>query len=159
MKNNTFKINVWDLLQSAGKIDQVSFKNEKIDNINFLSDDWISWDIMIQSFDQDSLLVTLEDITATINEPCDICNKTYKRELNIDEYSAKFQKKIDKNESSDDEVFKIDGNSNIDIKDLITQSILLKEPLAKRCSICSKKSSNESDDFDYMEWTWNITFS
>ncbi len=105
----------------------------------------------MQSFDQDALLVTLENITADIDESCDICNKVYTRKLDIKEYIAKFQKKIDLNESTDDEVFKIDGNENIDIKDMITQAIVLKEPLAKKCSSCAKKSSEESDDFDYME--------
>jgi len=159
MKNNTFKINVWDLLQSAGKIDQFSFKNEKTENINWLSQNWISGDVLMQSFDQNALLVTLENISADIDDQCDICNKTYTRKLDIKEYIAKFQKKIDLNESTDDEVFKIDGNENIDIKDMITQAIILKEPLAKKCSTCTKKSSKESDDFDYMEWTGNITFS
>ena len=159
MKNNTFKINVWDLLQSAGKIDQFNFKDEQIDIVDWLSKDGISWEVLIQSFDKSALLVTLENINATISEPCDICRKPYTRQLKIDEYYAKFQKKIDLNESTDDEVFKIDWNENIDIKDMITQAIILKEPLAKKCSTCAKKSSEESDDFDYMEWTGNITFS
>lgn len=162
MKNNNFKINVWDLLQSAGKIDQFDFEKEKIESINWLSKDWISWDVLIQSFDQASLLVTLENLSADINEPCDTCNKIYTRQLDIDEYYAKFQKKIDLDESTDDEVFKIDGNENINIKDMITQAIVLKEPFAKRCSICAKKILKGSDDFDnhkYLEWTWNVTFS
>jgi uncharacterized metal-binding protein YceD (DUF177 family) len=97
------------------------------------------------------LLVTLEKITATVNEPCDICETIYTRKLEIDEYYAKFQKKIDPNESTDDEVFKIDGNDNIDIKEMITQAIILRDPFAKRCPICTKRTSEESDDFDYME--------
>lgn len=159
MKNNTFKINVWDLLQSAGKIDRFNFKNEKLDNIIWISKDWISGEIMIQSFDKDALLVTLGNITTTISDSCDICNTIYKRNIKIDKYSAKFQKIINPNESTDDEVFKIDWNENIDIKDMITQAIILQEPFTKKCPICKKKSPEESDDFDYMESTGNITFS
>lgn len=159
MKNNTFKINVWDLLQSAGKIDQFSFKNEKIDEITWLSEKWISGDVIIQSFDKSALLVTLENITTEINEFCDICEATYVRKLEINEYYAKFQKTIDPNEFTDDEVFKIDWNENINIKEMIIQAIILQEPFAKRCSKCEKKASEEKDDFDYLEWNWNITFS
>lgn len=159
MKNNTFKINVWDLLQSAGKIDQFDFKNEKINEIKWLSDTGINGEVMLQSFDKSALLVTLENITADIHESCDICESKYTRKLKIDEYYAKFQKKIDPNESTDDEVFKIDWNENIDIKEMMTQTIILQEPFAKRCPTCEKKSSQESGDFDYLEWNWNITFS
>jgi len=158
MKNNNFKINIWDLLQSAGKIDNFEFLHEKLPELQWLSDDGISWEVMLQSFDKDSLLVTLTNLYASINEKCDICTKQYIRDIKIDEYSAKFQKKIDKNEITDDEVFKIDWNENINIKDMIIQAIILQEPFAKKCPTCTKKSSEESDDFDYMEWTWNITF-
>ena len=159
MKNSKFKINIWDLLQSAGKIDQIDFKNETINDIKNLSKKWIDGSVLIQSFDQDSLLVTLENLTTDIEEPCDICNNIYTRHLEIDEYIAKFQRKIDKADTTDDEIFPIDWNENIDIKDMIIQSILLKEPISKRCEYCLKESENWDDEYDYLEWNWNITFS
>jgi len=159
MKNNNFKINIWDLLQSAGKIDNFEFEHEKLPELKWLSNDGVNGEVMLQSFDKDSLLVTLTNLSASIDEICDICTKPHIRDINIDEYSAKFQRKIDKNEITDDEVFKIDWNENIDIRNMIIQAIILEEPMAKKCPTCTKKASEESDDFDYMEWTWNITFS
>ena len=92
MKNNNFKINIWDLLQSAGKIDNFEFLHEKLPELQWLSNDGISWEVMLQSFDKDSLLVTLTNLYASINEKCDICTKQYIRNVKINEYSAKFQK-------------------------------------------------------------------
>ena len=162
MKKNNFKINVWDLLQSAGQIDHFNFENENIQEIQWINEKWIKWNITIQSFDKDALLVTLTNVQTDIIEPCETCLKEYTRHVKITEYQAKFQKEIDPNEISDEEIFKIDGNENIDIKDMITHAIILQEPIAKKCDTCTKKSSEEADDFDdneYLEWTSNITFS
>ncbi|MBQ2600648.1 hypothetical protein II582_04845 [bacterium] len=51
---------------------------------------------MIQSFDKESLLVTLEDVTCTIQEPCDRCTNLYKRNVKIESYTARFQVEFDK---------------------------------------------------------------
>ncbi len=162
MKKSNFKINVWDLLKSAGKIDQFSFEKENIEELNSLSKDWISGDVIIQSFDQNSLLVTLEELDFTIHEECDICWKKYDRKIKLPEYSAKFQSKISQEEEWDDEIFKVDWSENIDIKEMVLQAVILQEPFSKVCPKCKEKKElkdDNIDDFDYMEWTWNITFS
>jgi len=161
MKKSDFKINVWDLLLSAGKQDQISFEDIYVDEITSLTKKWISGNVVIQSFDQDSLLVTLEDLKCTLHEPCDKCAEEYDRKINIKEYSAKFQNEVNPEEEWDDEIFLIDGNENIDIKDMVIQAIVLQEPFKKLCSKCqkiSKKEENE-EDIDYFESTGNITFS
>lgn len=160
MKKSDFKINVWDLLLSAGKQDQINFENVMIEELPTLKKPWISGDVTIQSFDQDSLLVTLEDVNCTLHEPCDKCSEEYDRKLKIENYSAKFQNEINTEEEWDDEIFKIDWNENIDIKDMVLQAITLEEPFTKSCPKCQKKKKdNNEDDLEYFEWTGNITFS
>lgn len=161
MKKTDFKINVWDLLLSAGKQDQINFENIIVEELPNLTKKWISWDIIIQSFDKDSLLVTLKDLTCTLHEPCDKCTEEYDRKVDIKEYSAKFQNKVNPEEEWDDEIFLIDGNENIDIKDMVIQAIILQQPFTK---VCPKCQENEPSDFDEEEeyfggfWWGNVQF-
>ena len=162
MKNSKFIINVWDLLLSAGKSDEISFENEKISEVEWLTKDWISGKVLIQSFDKESLLVTLEDVTCTIKEPCDRCTNLYERKVNIEKYTARFQVELDKEYDWDDEIFLIDKNETIDIKDMIINAILLQEPFSKKCEKCVKEDEEnwemEYGDLDSFEWTGNINF-
>ena len=161
MKKSKFIINVWDLLISAWKRDEISFKNEFIDNLENLTKEWISGDIIIQSYDQNSLFVTLNDITCTLNEPCDKCTELYDRKVSVPEYSAKFQIEIDPDYEWDDEVFQIDKNENIDVQDMILNAIKLQEPFTKKCPKCEieKDDIDEDEDLWTFEWSWNIHFS
>lgn len=161
MKKSKFQINVWDLLLSAWKRDQIIFENEKLEALQNLWPNGISWKIIIQSFNEDSLLTTLEDLNCTIVEPCDKCTTVYNREILIPEYQAKFQTKIDPKEESDDETYLIDKNENIDIQDMILNAIKLEEPFIKKCPKCQQDESDEledeEDDFDSI-WLGNIQF-
>ena len=161
MKKSRFIINVWDLLLSAGKTDKVSFEKEQIDELQDLASGGISGTVVIQSFDQNSLLVTIEDLHCVLHEQCDRCMEFYDREVFVKDYVAKFQTEIsDEDYESDEEVFLIDKNENIDIKDMIINSIKLQEPFTKKCDSCAKlpDDEDENDDIWVFEWTWNINF-
>lgn len=160
MKKSRFIINVWDLLISAWKRDEISFENEQIQEISNLTKDGISGTIVIQSYDQNSLLVTLHDLNCTIHEPCDKCTEYYDRNVFVPEYSAKFQIEIDPEYEWDDEIFEIDKNENIDVKDMIINAINLQEPFTKKCPNCidTDDETEEDDDVGIFEGTWNISF-
>lgn len=161
MKKSNFVINVWDLLISSGKRDEISFKNEKVESLNSVTDAWISWNVVIQSYDQNSLLVTLYDLNCTFHEECDRCTKAYDRVVQVPEYSAKFQIEIDPDYDWDDEVFQIDKNENIDIQDMIINAINLQEPFTKLCENCKTQVDvwDSDDELENFEWTWNVYFS
>ena len=162
MKNSKFIINVGDLLLSAWKKDEISFEKEMIPEIWWLTKDWISWKILIQSFNKESLLVTLEDISCTIKEPCDKCTKSYKRDVFVENYTARFQVELDKEYDWDDEIFLIEKNETIDVKDMIINAILLQEPFTKKCDKCLQEDEEnwemEDWDLDSFEWSGNINF-
>lgn len=162
MKNSKFIINVGDLLLSAWKRDEINFEKEMIPEIEWLTKEWINWKILIQSFDKESLLVTLEDVSCTIKEPCDRCTKMYKREVKVESYTARFQVELDKEYDWDDEIFLIEKNETIDVKDMIINAILLQEPFSKKCAKCLKEDEEnwemEDWDLDSFEWTGNINF-
>ena len=160
MKKSRFIINVWDLLISAWKRDEISFENEQIEEISNLTKDGISGTIIIQSYDQNSLLVTLHELSCTLHEPCDKCTEYYDRDVFVPEYSAKFQIEIDPEYEWDDEIFEIDKNENIDVKDMIVNAINLQEPFTKKCPKCidTDDGTEEDDDVGIFEGTWNISF-
>lgn len=161
MKKSKFIINVWDLLLSAWKRDEISFENEMIESLDALIKEWIKWKVIIQSFDQNSLLVTLQDISCTLHEICDRCTESYDRKVEVPEYSAKFQIEIDPDYEWDDEVFLIDKNENIDIQDMIINAIKLQEPFTKLCEKCQAlvdEDEEDEEDIGKFEWTWNISF-
>jgi len=162
MKNSKFIINVWDLLLSAWKRDEINFEKEMIPEIEWLTKEWISWKILIQSFDKESLLVTLEDVTCTIKEPCDRCTNLYERNVSVENYTARFQVELDKEYDWDDEIFLIEKNETINVKDMIINAILLQEPFTKKCEKCLKEDEEnwEVDDWDLdsFESKGNINF-
>ena len=162
MKNSKFIINVGDLLLSAWKKDEISFEKETISEINWLTKEWISGKILIQSFNKESLLVTLEDVDCTIKEHCDRCTNEYKRHVHVDKYSARFQVEIESDYDWDDEIFPIEPNETINVKGMIINAILLQEPFTKKCENCIKQDEEnwemDDGDLDTFEWTWNINF-
>lgn len=162
MKNSKFIINVGDLLLSAWKRDEINFEKEMIPKIEWLTKEWIRGKILIQSFDKESLLVTLEDVECTIKEPCDRCTNLYERNVAVENYTARFQVELDKEYDWDDEIFLIDKNETIDVKDMIINAILLQEPFTKKCEKCLKEDEEnwELDDWDLdsFESKGNINF-
>ena len=162
MKNSKFIINVGDLLLSAWKKDEISFEKETIPEITWLTKNGISWKILIQSFNKESLLVTLEDVDCIIKEPCDKCTNEYERKVHVDKYSARLQVEIESDYDWDDEIFPIEKNETINVKDMIINAILLQEPFTKKCENCIKQDEEnwEEDDWnlDSFEGSGNINF-
>ncbi len=160
MKKSKFQINVSDLLISGGKKDEITFENENLEELENLSKDGISGTVIIQSFDNWSLLVNLENLTCTIVEPCDKCTESYSREVFVPKYQAKFQIQIDPEDDEDDETYLIE-NENIDIQEMILNAIRLEEPFSKLCTNCTKDSldTDEDDEDEYESfWLWNVQF-
>ena len=104
MKKSKFQINVSDLLISGGKKDEITFENESLEELENLSKDGINGTVIIQSFDNWSLLVNLKNLTCTIVEPCDKCTESYSREVFVPKYQAKFQIQIDPEDDEDESI-------------------------------------------------------
>jgi len=116
------------------------------------------------------LLGTLTDVKCSIDDVCDSCQTPFVREVLVPEYAARFALKMSEEESqrmsedeSEEEEFPIDAKSEtINIQDMLVQSILLQEPLVKRCAVCEKRLEQEAGDDDELpafESGGNITFS
>lgn len=167
IKDKVFKIKIADLLNETGREDQITFEHKFSDQLPNLDENGVSWTFTIQSLDKTSLLGTLTDVTASFHETCDSCGKSFVRTVEIPSYVARFvfedEVKKEKSESQSEEVlFYIDPKSeNINVEDMVAQSILLNDPFVKRCKVCTNRLdslSDDEDDLDEFQSTWNIVF-
>ena len=147
MKHTWFEIKVSDILNSK-VTDTLSFENKMIPELPTLSTDGVSWEITIQSLDEDSLFVTL-DVECVLDETCDVCSETYQRKVKIEWYTAKYVTEMEEwvRDDEDDILFIDIKNWIIDIEELVYHAIQLEEPFVKKCEKCAAKPV-EDDDYD-----------
>lgn len=165
MKDHSFIIKIADLINQPWKKDEMIFEKKFTDQLLNLDQDWLSWNVLLQSLDKNSILVSLTWVKCVLDDNCDICQKSYKRIVIWEPYTAKFilPEHYKDDDSSAEEIFPIDHkDENIDIEDMVVQCIVLQEPIVRRCEHCEKKmvksDSIQEDDVDYFEGKWNIIF-
>ena len=166
MKDNHFVIKIADLLKEGGRSDTISFRNKPLNDLPDLSPEWVSWTLTLRSLNNEAIYADLEHVNCQLNEFCDTCEAPYTREVYNDHYTARFvlgeENRALEQEHTDEEIFLIDEkNENIDIHDMLLQSILLEQPVVKHCSNCAKKLASLPDDEDeaaYLEGTGNVVF-
>ena len=163
MKDQTFEIKVWDLLNQVA-VDEIVFENKKTDLIPNLTENWISWKIRLSWIDEENVLIELEELTCELNETCDCCTKTFKRKIEIQWYSSRFTLNKDEiNYANDEVLFFIDEKTaTINIEEMVYQAIKLETPFVLYCPDCARNHENLSEEIDEAElWNWqwwNIIF-
>ena len=165
MKDQTFEIKVWDLLNQVA-VDEITFENKKTSLIPNLSEDWISGKIRLSWIDDENVLVEIENLICELNETCDYCNKPFKRKIEIQWYSSRFTLNKDEiNYANDEVLFFIDEKTaTINVEELIYQAIELETPFVLYCPDCAKNHEKLSEDEEIEEaelnnWQWwNIVF-
>ena len=165
MKDQTFEIKIWDLLNQVA-VDEVFFENKMTNLIPNLSEDWITGKIRLSWIDDENVLVEIEELSCELDEICDYCTKPFQRKIKIQWYSSRFTlNKEEINYANDEVLFFIDEKtSTINIEEMIYQAIELERPVVLYCPECAKNHENLSEDeidesdFDLgWEW-WNIVF-
>lgn len=164
MKDKAFIIKVGDLLQEAGRSDEISVNNKWSDNVPGLTEEGIAVDIALQSLSNDSVFVNLENISCEINGVCDTCEAEFVRPVFIEDYSGKYvlwEENIKlEQEHSEEEIFPINSrDETIDVEEMIVQAIRLNEPIVQHCAICAQKIAalpDEEDEPEYFEWNDNV---
>ena len=155
---------IWDLLHNIGSSDDIHFEKKFLDELVWLDEEWISGDITLQALNDQAVYCTLRNVSCKIVEDCDLCAKTYTREVKVPDYTAKFvlwDTKAYTSEKSDEEVFQIDSKDEfIDLWEMVKQAIVLQEPVAKHCNECEEKFETVDDDEElpYLESQSNIHF-
>ena len=147
MRHNGFEIKVSDLLN--GKItDTLSFENQRLSEIENLTPEGDSGSLTLQSLDHKSLLVTLNQLKCSLEDSCDHCGKTFIRELEIENYVAKYVTEIESEfQDKEQDVLLIDmKNGVIDLEEMLYHAIQLEEPFVKRCSVCERLPVVEDEE-------------
>lgn len=131
--NTSCVIKVSDLLRHPTSSDELSIVDCMIDTVPHLRSPGISALCRLQSTNDGIIAVTLSDIHAQIDDVCDMSGESYIRDVYIDFFEWRFSPEVDfRNDSDyvyeDDFAFLPDGES-IDIQDMLTQAIILQEPL------------------------------
>lgn len=147
MRHNGFEIKVSDLLNS--KItDTLSFENQHLSEIENLTPEGVSGSLTLQSLDHKSLLVTLNQLKCSLEDSCDHCGKTFIRELEIENYVAKYVTEIESEfQDKEQDVLLIDmKNGVIDVEEMLYHAIQLEEPFVKRCSVCERLPVVEDEE-------------
>ena len=69
----SFIIKVSDLLKEGGKSDTLYFEHKISPEISGLNKEGVSGKIILRSLHQDSLFITLEDLSCKLEDVCDRC--------------------------------------------------------------------------------------
>lgn len=131
--NTSCVIKVSDLLRHPTTSDEISIHDCMIDSIPHLRAPGISASCRLQATNDGMIVVTLSAITARIDDICDLSGEDYVREVYVDSYEGRFSSEVVFHDDpdyvyEDDLPFLPDGES-IDIQPLLTQAIVLQEPL------------------------------
>lgn len=157
MKDKSFVIKVWDLLQEAGRTDEIQFSHKWTEQLPGLTDDGITGIVSLQSLSRDSVYVDLDNVECAIDSICDTCETPFVRDVHIDHYGGKFvlweeNMKLEQ-EHTEEEIFAINArDEGIDIEDMVVQAILLDAPIVNHCASCAKKIEELPDDNDDNEY-------
>ena len=152
MKDQSFEIKVWDLLNQVA-VDEIVFKNKKTKLIPNLTDDWVSGKIKLSWIDDENVLVEIAELKCELNETCDCCTSSFTRKIKVGWYSSRFTINKDEiNYSNDEVLFFIDEKTaTINVEEMIYQAIELETPFVLYCPDCAKKHENISEENEELE--------
>jgi uncharacterized metal-binding protein YceD (DUF177 family) len=147
MKGKNFEIKIADLLNHLGS-DTIEFSAMKTSLLPHLTAEGISGVLKLYAVDGKSILVHLEEVTASLSDICDICGKEFIRPLHIDRYEAKFTLDTKELEESTEEVlFLIEAkNATINVEEMLYQAVMLQKPFVTTCEECAQRTIPPDDE-------------
>ena len=134
MHHTSLVIKVWDLLRNLGKIDTVLLDGIMIDSIEWLTERGVSWTLKIQWLNSTSIKVYVEELSATIQDICDLSWEDYERNVLVRDkeiiYSSSVSSKDLDDDSLYDDIIPRDGeHESIDLQDGLRQLIYFESPI------------------------------
>ena len=135
----------------------MDFESFFLDDIPWLTPEWVSWTISLQGVTDGSVKVVIKQATASIDDICDISGEDYQRQVEVKNFDSRFSAAEDMGEDRVyDELFPLDPTGEtINIYDLLVQSIKLQEPLVHikpgNEKLLDDYESDEDEEDDYEE--------
>ena len=159
-------IQVADLLQKVWKGDSITIEKVLLDDALWLTDEWVSCLLQLQSVNDTAVLATFTDIKAKIKRKSDFSDEIFTDNIFVEKYQVRFVLDFDhNNDHAYDDVFPIDHKwLTIDISLPLYHALFVEEPIVNIApeeeEMYKKYMMNSSDvsDDEFMAG-WNITFS
>ena len=133
--------------------DTIYLENKFVNDIQNISEEWISCHVDISSMNKDDVLVNISNLNCKIKIECDICGDTYIADIYSPEYTCIFttdQKKISKPQD-DQEYYIIWDDISIYIWDIVYFAINLELSTVNRCTNCQEKFDNDKNGIMYKD--------
>jgi hypothetical protein len=136
MHTSSLVIKVWDLLRNPWKIDTISCEWIMIEDLDGLTQDWISAIFLLQGVNGSSVKVLIQDLKATISDICELSGEEYDRPVSLRNKSITYSSHVSaqslEDESLYDETIPRDWvHEMIDLQDAVRQLIYLDAPLVR----------------------------
>ena len=157
MKDYSYKVNVWDILNQSSTKDTVRFEKKFSTLFPQLVDPWISCDITIQWMDRSSLLVYINNAQATTWYICDKCATDFIGVLALEPKELKCFFDWWTHEQDEEIIYIQPKEKQIDFEQYLVESFFLQESVVHVCSTCEKTNNNENDE-NNQDITQKITF-
>ncbi len=158
MKDFGWKIKISDLLRTPGKEDEIPFEKKFVPEIKWITEDGISGVIIVKALDRYSVLVSIENLSTSIEDVSDISWEPFTREVNNPFYEALFiipheeKKKIRKKDEAD-EYFEInEKDESIDITEMVQNAIIAVQPIVKADENENLSESEEDVESDFDQY-------
>lgn len=158
MKDFGWKIKISDLLRAPGKEDEILFEKKFIADMSELTDDGISGKIIVRALDRYSILISIENIQASVRDISDVSGSSYIRHIANPLYEALFiipheERKKTKSEDENIEHFIInEKDESIDISECIYNALVAMEPLVKKTDDEKMSDSEENVESEYDQY-------
>lgn len=156
--NKAFQIKISDLLNDR-QTDRISFENKMLSLLPELSSEGVSGTLLLQSLDEHSIFVTVEELRCQLLEQCEQCALDFVRDVQVEDYKAKFSEFYKEDAETEEDVMPIDmRNGIIDVEELLYHAIQLQKPIVNRCPDCEEKVAHaqNAEDEDLYEGNWSV---
>ncbi len=161
-------IKVWDLLSNIWTSDTISINGMRHPELLGLSSQGLFATLHLQSIDDATIVVTIQDLNCVIHDISDVSGQQYDRKVSTRDivyyfalpHTSAWSMQVDTT------IFPIDEkNMIIDISEMIYQAVALQTPFVKRTDQEQLNSDDHFvDNFDdiddqYMGWTVQFRFA
>jgi hypothetical protein len=146
MRDYNFKIKLSDFFAHPQQRESLSFKQKFSSLLPDLTEQWLSATITIQWLDEKTVLLIIENLKATREQPCDWCLKNTEVTVHVPTYQVKsgyFEEAIIEEE---DNIIPLSGKEDqVDLEKELSQSILVQRNVVNLCLDCQKKRYEKLD--------------
>lgn len=138
MKDQNFKIKIWDVLHTPWYEDTLSFSNKFSTELPHLWNDWISYKITLKYLSDEHIMLIISRFSYHLLNTCDKCWLSYQLHWKIKNIQIKAAISLEWEDTT--KTIPIDvKNSIVDLEKWTVHTIMLEENVVNLCTNCEEK--------------------